>query len=162
MTEEALRVRRALPGDAAAVMALVPRLVDFGPPWRDRDGMRATDRRVVGEALRAEGDDPVVLVAVLGEEVVGFVHLHSIVDYYRGERHGHVADLVVAEGAEGKGVGRRLLAAAEDWARGRGFDWLGLAVFEANARALGLYEGTGFRRDMLRMVKPLGRGRWST
>src|SRR3546814_19802156 len=87
--------------------------------------------------------------------IAGFIHLHSVVDYYRQRQHGHVADLVVDPAAEGQGVATRLLSEAELWARRQSFDWLSIAVFEENRRAAGLFEHVGFRRVILRLVKPL-------
>jgi GNAT superfamily N-acetyltransferase len=149
-------VRRAVADDCAAVLALVPRLVAFGPPpWREPRGMTETDLMVIGEALRSRADDPAIFVAELDRVVVGFLHVHSTVDYYRRRPHGHVADLVVAESSEGLGVAGRLLAEAESWARSQGFDWLSIAVFGDNARAADLYEHHGFRQDTVRLLKPL-------
>jgi GNAT superfamily N-acetyltransferase len=154
--QQEIRVRRASGGDADAVLALVPRLVEFGPPaWRDAREMTATDLDVIAAALRSEGDDPAVLVSELEGRVVGFIHLHSRTDYFRRRAHGHVADLVVAEGCEGLGIAGRLLAQAEQWARGQGWDWLSISVFGENERAAGLYEHHGFGRDTLNLVKPL-------
>jgi GNAT superfamily N-acetyltransferase len=151
-------VRRATAADSAAVLALVPRLVEFGPPpWRDAAAMTKTDRDVLVQALSHDGaSDPAVFVAELEDGVIGFVHLHSHVDYYRRRPHGHVADLVVAEGSEGLGVATRLLLEAESWARALGYDWLTISVFEENARAAGLYEHHGFARDTRTLLKTLG------
>jgi GNAT superfamily N-acetyltransferase len=155
-SERTLGVRRAIADDSRAVLALVPRLVTFGPPpWRDPGGMTETDLAVVGEALRSQTDDPAIFVAELDGGVIGFIHVHSIVDYYRRRAHGHVADLVVAEGSEGLGVATRLLAEAEEWARRQGFDWLSISVFGENVRAAGLYAHHGFRQDTVRLLKPL-------
>jgi GNAT superfamily N-acetyltransferase len=154
--EQTLRVRRASRADADAVLALVPRLVEFGPPrWRDAEQMTSTDLDVIAAALRCEGDDPAVIVSELGGRVVGFIHVHSKLDYYRRRAHGHVADLVVAEGSEGLGIATRLLAEAEEWARSQGWDWLSISVFGENERAAGLYERHGFGRDTLNLLKPL-------
>jgi GNAT superfamily N-acetyltransferase len=154
--DQKLRVRRASGADAHAVLALVPRLVDFGPPrWRDAREMTATDLEVIAAALHSEGDDPAVLVGELDGRVVGFTHLHSKLDYYRRRAHGHVADLVVAEGCEGLGIATRLLGEAEQWARTQGWDWLSISVFGENERAAGLYEHHGFGRDTLNLLKPL-------
>jgi GNAT superfamily N-acetyltransferase len=117
--------------------------------------MGETDLAVIEEALASTGDDPVVYVAEKNHEVVGFIHLHSVEDYYRRLRHGHVADIVVAVSAEGQGIGKRLLAEGEAWARRLGFDWLSISVFEANRRAVTVYEGAGFQRDIMRLIKPL-------
>jgi GNAT superfamily N-acetyltransferase len=152
----AVHLRRAAEADAGAVLALVPRLVEFGPPpWREAAAMTETDLAVIGASLARPGDDPAVFVAELDGSVIGFVHVHSHVDYYRRRPHGHVADLVVAEGSQGLGVATRLLAEAESWARAQGFDWLTISVFDENARAAGLYEHHGFRRDTRTLLKTL-------
>jgi ribosomal protein S18 acetylase RimI-like enzyme len=149
-------VRRASELDSAAVRALVPRLVDFGPPpWRDSAEMTEADLSVIVNALTSSSDDPAIFVAEIDGQVVGFVHVRSMEDYYRRRPHGHVADLVVAQTAEGMGIGKRLLEQAEMWARGQSFDWLSIAVFEENVRALALYEKVGYRKDITRLIKQL-------
>jgi GNAT superfamily N-acetyltransferase len=149
-------VRRASELDSAAVRALVPRLVDFGPPpWRDSAEMTEADLSVIVNALTSSSDDPAIFVAEIDGQVVGLVHVRSMEDYYRRRPHGHVADLVVAQTAEGMGIGKRLLEQAEMWARGQSFDWLSIAVFEENVRALALYEKVGYRKDITRLIKQL-------
>lgn len=152
-----VRIRRAILADEDAIFALVPRLVAFGPPaWRDPAAMSVTDRKVIGTALRSSGEDPIVLVAILDRNIVaGFLHLHSEIDYYTERRNGHVADLVVAEAYEGRGIGRQLLAQAEAWSRAQRFEWLTVSVFRENARAARTYEQVGFKQDRVRLLKPL-------
>lgn len=150
-------IRRACAKDEAQVLALVERLVAFGPPaWRDAQQMVRVDRARIAQALSATSDDPLVLVATMADAVAGFVHLHSLTDHYNDRPHGHVSDIVVAPAFEGHGIGRRLLDAARDWAIGMGFHWLSISVFEANSRAAAIYEQAGFKRDVLRLVQPLG------
>lgn len=150
-----LQIRRATVADQDAVFELVPRLVAFGPPeWRDAAAMSATDRKVIGAALRSLGDDPIVLIAVWKEQTVAG-HLHSVTDYYTERKNGHVADIVVAQPYEGRGIGRRLLAAAEDWARAQRFDWLTISVFRDNTRAARTYEQVGFKPEVIRLLKPM-------
>ncbi|HEY4276445.1 MAG TPA: GNAT family N-acetyltransferase [Rhizomicrobium sp.] len=151
-------IRRAGADDLSAILALVPRLATafVPPPWRDPDEMTATDLAVVTEALSTVGEDPVLYVAEMEGVVAGFVHVRSAEDYYRrGRRHGHVADLVVAEGYEGQGIATALLARAEEWCRAQSYDWMTLGVFEENVRAEQLYQKLGFRRDVIRLLKPL-------
>ena len=152
-----MTIRRATLADLDAIVSLVPRLVAFGPPpWRDPEAMRATDQKVIRAALESRSEDPIVLVALLnGENVAGLIHLHSETDYYTESKHGHVADLVVAGPYEGRGIGRRLLAHAEEWARARGYEWLTISVFRENARALRTYERAGFKEDRVRLLKTL-------
>jgi GNAT superfamily N-acetyltransferase len=150
-------IRRALIADEADILELVPRLVEFGPPsWRDPDLMTETDISVVSHALRSETNNPVVYVAEgNANDLAGFIHLHSVTDYYRRRDHGHVADIVVSKAYEGHGLAKRLLAKAEEWAIDQGFDWLTISVFNGNTRAAELYEMVGYRRDIARLLKPL-------
>ena len=150
-------IRRANPADADAILALVPRLASSftPPPWREPAAMTATDLDVIAEALRSVGDDPAVFVAAVDGDVAGFVHVRSLEDYYRRRCHGHVADLVVASAFEGRGVATALLARAEEWSRAQGYDWMTIGVFEENARAEGLYQKLGYRRDIIRLLKVL-------
>ena len=150
-------IRRARDTDRSAVLALVPRLVSgfTPPPWRDPAAMTPTDLDVIAVALASESEDPVIYVAESDGVIVGFIHFCSLEDYYRRRNHGHVGDIVVAEGQEGQGIATALLAKAEEWCRAQGYDWLSLGVFEQNARAERLYRKLGFQRDVIRLLKPL-------
>ena len=66
-----------------------------------------------------------------------------------------VITLSVDEKERGRGVGSALLAAADDLARARGADTLGLEVMPGNDRARGLYERLGFDPVEVRMHRPL-------
>jgi RimJ/RimL family protein N-acetyltransferase len=61
----------------------------------------------------------------------------------------HVADLglMVASDTRRQGVGRALLQAAVEWARGAGVRKLELHVFPWNDAAISLYEAFGFERE---------------
>jgi ribosomal protein S18 acetylase RimI-like enzyme len=150
-------IRPARSGDREWVLALAPRLHEFGPPpWRSRDVMDRAVTASIDEGLTAPASDQTVLVAEgVDREPLGFVHLHGATDFHTGERHGHVSDIVVAPAAEGRGVGAALMAAAEDWARAHGFRLLSLHVFGENARARALYERLGYRLDIVKMIKTL-------
>ncbi len=150
-------IRPARPGDREWILALAPRLHEFGPPpWRPRDVMDRAVTDSIDGALTAPQPDQTVLVAEdAAHQPLGFVHLHAATDFHTGERHGHVSDIVVAPAAEGRGVGAALMAAAETWARERGFRLLSLHVFDANVRAQALYERLGYRRDIVKMIKTL-------
>ena len=65
------------------------------------------------------------------------------------------AHVVTAAGEEGRGIGRALMAAGEEWSRGRGHRLLTLNVFAANSRARSLYERIGYEPDTSKMVKVL-------
>jgi ribosomal protein S18 acetylase RimI-like enzyme len=150
-----IRIRPARPADAPFVLGLVPGLVGFGlPSWRDPDEIAqlfADDLR----AALAEGAD--VRIAEDGSgEPLGFVHVEARTDL-TGRERGHVADLAVAEHAQGRGVGRALLATGEDWARERGYELLGLTVLATNTGARRFYEHLGYREDTVALVKRVAR-----
>ena len=150
-------IRPARSDDAPFVLGLVPHLAAFGPPaWRSVEQMIETDTLVLGRALDAPAADAIVLIAEDGAaRPLGFVHLVADTDYYSRRECGHIADLVVAPEARGRGVGERLLAAAEAWAAGRGYSLLTLNVFMENGQARRLYERTGFGAEIVRYVKEL-------
>lgn len=77
-------------------------------------------------------------VAVCAGDVVGYALV-----MYRG-RSAHLCGLAVAPEAQGQGYARRLLAAAEKDARGRGSMVIRLEVRRAARRVRALYERTGF------------------
>lgn len=66
----------------------------------------------------------------------------------------HLEALVVADNAEGQGVGGSLLAAAEEEARQRGALSMSLHVFARNQRARKVYERAGFDGELIRYIKP--------
>ena len=63
--------------------------------------------------------------------------------------------IAVTAAAEGQGAGAALMRAAEDWARGCGYQKLTLNVFEGNRRARQVYERFGYQVETLRYVKPI-------
>jgi len=152
-----IRVRPATPENAQFVLALVPQLVAFGPPpWRSQRQMIDTDTLVIGQALQGLPAGATVLVAEdSGGKPLGFIHVCGEPDYYTRADCGHIADLVVAPAARGRGVGEVLMMAAEQWARARGYSLLTLNVFVENARARALYERAGFGAETVRYVKEL-------
>jgi GNAT superfamily N-acetyltransferase len=156
------RVREARAGDTAFILSLVPRFVAFElPPWRDRDesaeGVRRDIERHLGESPEgshffvAEADDSETGAAT----PAGFLHLLSTVDFFTGAPNCHVSDLAVAPAFDRCGVGSRLLAFAEDWAKRHGCRYITLGVFPGNARARALYERHGYGVELLRMAKPV-------
>ena len=151
-----LRVRAARPDDAAFVTKLAPRAAAGAPPWLDPTRLAETQRRWVGEAIVAGREAEALLVAedARGRRL-GFVYAVPATDFFTGEEYGHVSDIAVVPDAEGRGVGRALMAAAEAWARGRGYRALSLHVFVDNGGARAFYERLGYEDELLRMRKRL-------
>jgi len=141
------------------MLGVVPRLRAFGPPpLRPADALDRAERKALERALAAPSPDAVVLVAELDSMgPSGVAYAETAIDYFTGERHGHLAILAVAAEGEGQGVGRALLAAIEAWATERAYRFLTLNVFAGNSRARAVYERAGFGLDTVRYVKELTR-----
>jgi GNAT superfamily N-acetyltransferase len=55
-----------------------------------------------------------------------------------------ISELFVLEAARGRGIGRALVAACEDWARGQGLNVVMINVLRDNRRAEKIYRAAGF------------------
>lgn len=135
------RIRAARPGDLPACTALVGELFAL-----ERDF--AFDARRVRRALALlvrTGRRHRVLVAAAGGEVRGMVSLQVVISTAEGGPVAWLEDLVVTAEHRGRGLGARLLAAAEAWARRRGLSRLQLVAEEANVPALEFYRRHGWQ-----------------
>ena len=152
-----IQIRPASIKDQEFILLLVPRLVEFGPPtWRDVPQMMATDLQVVSEKLLNPSADVAFFIAEDQKGIpLGFIHLETRTDYYYQEKHGHIANLIVAPRGEGQGIGRMLIEKGEEWARTQGYRWLTLSVFAQNVRARSVYQQLGYGEDIMKYVKEL-------
>jgi len=102
-----------------------------------------------GLALLLARGEAAVLVACAGESVVGMASVQLTVSTARGGLSAGIEDVIVAAGHRGTGLGRRLIEAAEAWARAKGAVRLALLADETNAAALDFYDRLGFARTRL-------------
>ena len=109
---------------------------------------------MVASFAPVDGAETLIACAEDGRRL-GYIHLRPAKDGVTDEPCGYVSLLATTAEAEGLGVAHRLMVAAEDWARGRGYRLLSLDVFADNKRAVDFYERRGFRSETFRMVKPL-------
>jgi GNAT superfamily N-acetyltransferase len=151
-----VQTRPASIGDKEFIISLLPRLEEFGPPpWRDTTQMLATDIQVLNDKLMNQAPGTAIFIAEEQGIALGFIHLQTGKDYYYSEEHGHIADLIVAPQAEGRGIGRVLIEKGEEWARAQGFRWLTISVFAQNLRARQVYQRLGYGEDIMKYVKEL-------
>ena len=159
MTDKAdLTIRPATSADRAFILGLAERFVAFDlPEWRPRDETAAGVHRDIERHLRERPETSHFFVAETGDGTrAGFLHLQSTIDFFTGAPNCHISDLAVAPGLDGHGIGGRLLAFAETFAKGRGCRFMTLSVFPGNERARSLYERHGYGVELLRMAKALG------
>ena len=140
-------IRNARNYDADAIAALCGEL-----------GYPATRQQVVARlaAIQARGDGGVLVAEGASGIVVGWLQV-GLAAPLTGDAEGEVLGLVVAAGARGDGVGARLLAEAERWARTRGCPRMRVRSRVERERAHRFYERAGYVRIKTQAVfgKPL-------
>ena len=150
-----LVIRLATATDEPVLTTFARRLASFQlPPWRTGDDIAGADGRQMMESVRTGQTDDQVFVAERAGQAVGCLHVLATTDFF-GLRHGHISVIATSEAAEGTGVGRALLAFAEDWTRERQLPMLTLNVFATNARARRFYERAGMMPELLQYSKPM-------
>jgi GNAT superfamily N-acetyltransferase len=154
----AIIIRPADPADTEFLSNLSSRLSGVpGPSWHDLPAMEGFQARYMAETFAPtalEGTSTLIAWSSDGRRL-GYIHVRPGKDGVTDEPCGYVSLLALAEEAEGTGVARRLMDAAEAWARGRGYRLLSLDVFADNRRAIDFYKRRGFKPETIRLVKPL-------
>jgi GNAT superfamily N-acetyltransferase len=143
-----LTVRDACEGDASSISAL---LSELGHPTEAPDVPTRLAR------LRLEGG--AALLVVDGEDMAqGFMSLAMHAVLHASGPVALITALVVREAARGRGVGRRLVVAATEWARSRGCVRLTVTSGEARADAHAFYPACGLvytgRRFTVSLIDP--------
>lgn len=99
--------------------------------------------------------DNVVLVAVRGDAVIGYVYAGLEPESWMELRGpaGFIHDIVVEPEARGQGVAKQLLAAASAWLAERGAPRVMLWTAAENSAARRLFAAVGFRTTMIEMTR---------
>jgi GNAT superfamily N-acetyltransferase len=140
-------LRAATPCDAAAISSL---LGELGHPAAPAD---VAKRLAAYAAVRSHK----VVLAEIGTTVVGVLETHAIPFVFHEAPTLRVATLVVASGARRLGVGRALIAAAEQEAARIGAKVIELTTAAHRADAHAFYRALGYETPTaLRFVKKLG------
>lgn len=140
----AVTVRAGRAEDTAALVALLAQLFAIEADFTIDPVVQAR-----GLALLRARPDAVILVAECAGAVVGMCTVQLTASTARGGLSAGLEDVVVDRAWRGRGIGSALLAAAEDWARGRGAVRLALLADETNLPALDFYGRLGFTRTRL-------------
>jgi RimJ/RimL family protein N-acetyltransferase len=146
-----IRIRPADPADAEQLARLADAvsaepegwLISVAGEWRS-----AGDERRYLKALRRYPHAAVFVAEREDGHLVGRLSVGR--DPHPASAHVADVGLMVAIEARRQGVGRALLEAAVDWARGAGVRKLELHVFPWNEAAIALYESFGFEREGFR------------
>ena len=150
-----IRVRPYVPDDRAFLLGLAPRLAIGIPPWRDAQNMTATARNWITGSIEQHGQKTIVFVAEDAQgERLGFATVsHST--HFTGVQQAYIGELASSEAAEGRGAGKALVQACEQWAREQGYAILSLTTGAANEHALDFYRHLGYRDEDITLVRLL-------
>jgi ribosomal protein S18 acetylase RimI-like enzyme len=100
-----------------------------------------------------------LLVAEVGEKLVGFVHAivkdTPAIPVFVPRRYAIVDGIVVKSGFQNQGIGSILMDKVQDWATAKGATSIELNVYEFNETAIFFYERLGYRPLSRKMSKEL-------
>src|SRR5689334_13480887 len=110
-----LHVRPFVSTDRSFVLSLAPRLLIGVASWRDTEKMFATIQNWLTGGMERHGKETMIFIVEDGRgERLGFAsvahHRH-----YSGDGQAYIGELAVSEAAEGRGAGRALIAACDQW-----------------------------------------------
>lgn len=148
-------IEPANPQDYDEMLALFPRLASFElPNDRNPDHLWGGDAEMLRDWAIAGNEDCLVNVAKETDgTIVGLTMVTLGEELLSHAPSAHLEVIVVAESAEGRGVGKVLLETAEATARERGAQSMSLHVFVTNARARRVYKRAGFDEELIRCIK---------
>lgn len=138
------QIRDAKPSDAARLAELITYL-----------GHEIDKKSVRKNLAKLKKDGETPLVAMLGNEVVGLCGVSARVVIHRDAPIGRISPLVVAEQAQGRGIGRMLVESAEAWMRKKGCKIVEVTSNDRRAEAHAFYRHMGFERTSIRFAKSL-------
>jgi ribosomal protein S18 acetylase RimI-like enzyme len=130
-------VRLASVRDAGEVGRLLHAFnTEFGEPTPSPDAL--------AERLRVLLERGELVVLLVGDRPEGLAVLRLRASLWSSALECYLAELYVAPGRRGQGLGRALMEAAMSEARARGADRMDIGVDEPDLAARGLYESLGF------------------
>jgi len=154
--ENGIIIRTANENDRDFIFKQSPHLAEVAQlQWHDDAAIQKMQDDYIALMLSETAVPQITLIAEKNNVHLGFIHVRSHKDSISGETCGTVPLLVVTPSAQGMGIGKLLIKAAEDWAKGLGYRLLHLEVFANNNNAYDFYQNQGFKAETIHMIKPL-------
>ncbi len=138
------KVRDAKPSDAGRLTELIRTL-----------GHEVDEKAVRKNLSRLKKAGELPLVASEDKNVVGLCGVHRMVAIHRTAPVGRITILVVDDKAQGRGIGRMLVDAAEQWCRKQGCALVEVTSNDRLGPAHAFYRHMGYERTSLRFCKTL-------
>lgn len=144
--EPKLKLRDAKPTDAQRLVELIKAL-----------GHDINEKQVKRNLAALKKSDETPLVATLDKKIVGLCGVSRRVVVHRSAPLGRITALVVHKDAQRRGVGRKLVEAAEEWMRAKGCQLVEVTSNDRRAEAHAFYRHMGYERSSIRFFKTLQR-----
>jgi GNAT superfamily N-acetyltransferase len=137
---------RTAPITEKQLEALLPMIAAYQDFYEAKGILPARNRRFFSRFI-APSDDGMLIGAWRGEELVGYACLYWHFSSTRAVETVLMNDLFVDASCRGQGVGRALIEAAAEVARGRGSPVLEWSTAPDNKIAQRLYDSTGAEKS---------------
>ncbi len=108
------------------------KFTDIGMAWVT--ARPSSNKQELEEGINAKS----IFIAAESDNLLGFIHLGMV------DNHGHVFEVSVDYGAQGKGVGKLLMLHAEKWASSHDFEAISLTTFKHVAFNGPWYQSLGY------------------
>ena len=152
-------IRPAESGDAGSICRIARdvhrTVVEHRASVTQRTLEFTNDERFYVKAMRT--GDRAVFVGAAGADVVGYVLVceETAPDDLTSIPHALIDEIAVDPRYRHAGIGKALIARAEQWARSHGLTVVQLAVWEFNDHAIRAFQRAGYRTLMRKMEKVL-------
>ena len=133
-------IRRARPEDVPVLVGLLRLLFSI-----EKDFVFDAAKQERALRLLLGRTEAAVFAAEIDGEAVGMCTGQLLISTAQGGPSALIEDVAVLPAQQGKGIGRRLVAAAEAWAVSQGASRVQLLADRNNAPALAFYQKTGFQ-----------------
>lgn|GEM_PF-690185 len=137
-------IRKMRPGDVVQVSGLLGQL-----------GYPTTANTFRKRAKKFKGKSDLMLVAVEGHRVVGFISLHLIPLIHEDGFLSRITAFVVDEGQRKKGIGKKLLGKAEDYGIKNGAERSEITSGDHRSDTHRFYLKRGYQENSKRFIKRL-------
>ncbi len=135
----------------------------LGPDGQAELGWQTCGESVARQVARIRRDEGFPTAAFVGKTEdgtpAGFVWVAKTHHDFTGALEATLLGQYVAEAYRNRGLGRRLMATAEEWARQQGLTRISMSVSAHNTLAQNAYKTLGFRVESVRMSRALRRQR---
>ncbi len=136
-------LRPASAGDGAGIVAALNQVSAEGV-YLAAEAARWTPSEME-EIIAGMTTHPFILVAIVGEQLVGHAFLQR--GTLKKNRHAAGLGMLVIPGFRGIGIGTKMLEYIDNWGRREGLRRLFLSLFSTNHRAYHLYRKAGFDEE---------------